>query len=585
MADEKREPARVPGTRHGPGGRMGGGEKAKDFRGSLARLTGYCRTWLPAVIAAMALAMAGSILNLIGPGRVAEMTRIMTEGLMTGIDVEAVARIALLLAALYGLGWLFSIVQGQIMAAVTQRVSRSLRTDISQKFDRLPLNYFDTTSTGNILSRVTNDVDTIGQTLNQSVGTLVTACAMFLGSLIMMLRTNWVMALAAVLAAVAGFGLMMLIVSRSQGFFRQQQMELGALNGHIEETYSGHTVVKAYGGEADAKEQFRRMNRRLYDSAWKSQFLSGLMQPLMGFVGNLGYVAVCVAGAVLTLNGAIGFDVIVAFMLYVRLFTQPLSQLAQAATSLQSAAAASERVFTFLDEEELTDESGKAFLGPMFENGPTLAHRKLAELGKQGLIQGIITTNIDCLHTLAGSRNVAEIQGSFGVNKCLSCGKHCDDVQIWNQGKCPRCPDCGGLMAAFPVYEHIGLLDREVEKARSWAAYADVALIIGAEGSYGQVYYPYLRRGTKIVQRVMSREFIRHPPRRTGRAAPWARAWPGGGAGARGRRGCPGTPAPARAQCARRAGPESAPTAPARRSPLSSVRTPARPAFPRRTPL
>ena len=182
-------------------------------------------------------------------------------------------------------------------------ISRSLRTDISQKFDRLPLNYFDTTSTGNILSRVTNDVDTIGQTLNQSVGTLVTACAMFLGSLIMMLRTNWVMALAAVLAAVAGFGLMMLIVSRSQGFFRQQQMELGALNGHIEETYSGHTVVKAYGGEADAKEQFRRMNRRLYDSAWKSQFLSGLMQPLMGFVGNLGYVAVCVTGAVLTLNG------------------------------------------------------------------------------------------------------------------------------------------------------------------------------------------------------------------------------------------------------------------------------------------
>lgn len=359
MADEKREPARVPGTRHGPGGRMGGGEKAKDFRGSLARLTGYCRTWLPAVIAAMVLAMAGSILNLIGPGRVAEMTRIMTEGLMTGIDVETVARIALLLAALYGLGWLFSIVQGQIMAAVTQRVSRSLRTDISQKFDRLPLNYFDTTSTGNILSRVTNDVDTIGQTLNQSVGTLVTACAMFLGSFIMMFYTNWVMALAAVLAAVSGFGLMMLIVSRSQGFFRQQQMELGALNGHIEETYSGHTVVKAYGGEADAKEQFRRMNRRLYDSAWKSQFLSGLMQPLMGFVGNLGYVAVCVAGAVLTLNGAIGFDVIVAFMLYVRLFTQPLSQLAQAATSLQSAAAASERVFTFLDEEELTDESGK----------------------------------------------------------------------------------------------------------------------------------------------------------------------------------------------------------------------------------
>lgn len=142
----------------------------------------------------------------------------------------------------------------------------------------------------------------------------------------------------------------------------------------------------------------------------------------------------------------------------------------------------------------------KAFLGPMFENGPTLAHRKLAELGNRGLLHGIITTNIDCLHTLAGSKNVAEIQGSFGVNKCLSCGKHCDDVQIWNQGKCPRCPDCGGLMAVFPVYKHIGLLDNDVEKARTWAAYAEVALIIGAEGSYGQVYCPYLRQGTKIVQ-------------------------------------------------------------------------------------
>jgi len=359
MADEEREPVRATGTRHGPGGRMAGGERAKDFQGTLMRLANYCRAWLPAVIAAMAIAMAGSILNLIGPGRLAEMTRIITEGLMTGIDVEAVIRIALLLVVLYGLGCLFSIIQGQIMATMTQRVSCSLRADISKKIDRLPLRYFDTTSTGNILSRITNDVDTIGQALNQSVGTLVTASAMFLGSLIMMFCTNWVMALAAVIAAVAGFGLMMSIVSRSQQFFRQQQTELGVLNGHIEETYSGHTVVKAYSGEDAAKEQFRQMNQRLYDSAWKSQFLSGLMQPLMGFVGNLGYVAVCVTGAVLTLNGTIGFDVIVAFMLYVRLFTQPLSQLAQAVTSLQSAAAASERVFTFLDEEELTDESGK----------------------------------------------------------------------------------------------------------------------------------------------------------------------------------------------------------------------------------
>ena len=268
--------------------------------------------------------------------------------------------IAVLLAALYGLGWLFSLIQGMVMATVTQKVSKSLRTEISQKINRLPLKYFDGTSTGNILSRVTNDVDTIGQTLNQSVGTLVTASAMFAGSLIMMFYTNWIMAVSAILAAFSGFGFMMLIITRSQKYFKRQQQELGTLNGHIEETYSGHNVVKAYNGEKAAKNEFHAMNQRLYHSAWKSQFMSGLMQPLMAFVGNLGYVVVCVVGAVLTLNGTISFSVIVAFMLYVRLFTQPLSQLAQAATSLQSAAAASERVFEFLGEEELADERGKS---------------------------------------------------------------------------------------------------------------------------------------------------------------------------------------------------------------------------------
>ena len=349
------------GRSFGPGNRkMGGGEKAKDFSGSLKKLFVYCGRYLPAIVFAMVLAVTGSILNLIGPGKVADMTNLMTEGLMTGIDVEAVVEIAVLLAALYGLGWLFSLIQGMVMATVTQKVSKSLRTEISQKMNRLPLKYFDGTSTGNILSRVTNDVDTIGQTLNQSIGTLVTALAMFVGSLIMMFYTNWIMAVSAILAAFSGFGLMMLIISRSQKYFKQQQQELGMLNGHIEETYSGHNVVKAYNGEKAAKKEFHEMNQRLYNSAWKSQFMSGLMQPLMAFVGNLGYVVVCVVGAVLTLNGTISFSVIVAFMLYVRLFTQPLSQLAQAATSLQSAAAASERVFEFLGEEELADESGKS---------------------------------------------------------------------------------------------------------------------------------------------------------------------------------------------------------------------------------
>lgn len=349
------------GRSFGPGGgRMGGGEKAKDFSGSLKKLIAYLGKYLPAIVFAMVLAVTGSILNLIGPGKVADMTSLMTEGLMTGIDVDAVVEIAILLAVLYGLGWLFSLIQGMVMATVTQKVSKSLRTEISQKINRLPLKYFDGTSTGNILSRVTNDVDTIGQTLNQSIGTLVTASAMFVGSLVMMFYTNWIMAVSAILAAFLGFGLMMLIISRSQKYFKRQQQELGMLNGHIEETYSGHNVVKAYNGEKAAKKDFHAMNQRLYNSAWKSQFMSGLMQPLMAFVGNLGYVVVCVTGAVLTLNGSISFSVIVAFMLYVRLFTQPLSQLAQAATSLQSAAAASERVFEFLEEDELADESRKS---------------------------------------------------------------------------------------------------------------------------------------------------------------------------------------------------------------------------------
>lgn len=359
ISDNIKSPAPRRGFGPGGGGRMGGGEKAKDFSGSIRKLLTYCKRYLPAIILAMVLAATGAILNLIGPGKLADMTNLITEGFMSGIDVSAVTEIAVTLVCLYVFGWLFSLIQGVMMSTVTQKVSKSLRTDISKKINRLPLRYFDTTSTGNILSRVTNDVDTIGQTLNQSVGTLVTAIAMFAGSLIMMFYTNWIMAVSAVFAALLGFALMMLIISRSQKYFKKQQQELGALNGHIEETYSGHTVVKAYNGCTAAKTEFQRMNKSLYTCAWKSQFISGLMQPLMGFVGNFGYVAVCVTGAVLTMNGTISFSVIVAFMLYIRMFTQPLSQLAQAATGLQSAAAASERVFELLEETELADESHK----------------------------------------------------------------------------------------------------------------------------------------------------------------------------------------------------------------------------------
>lgn len=353
--------------RHGPGGGpMGGpgggampGEKAKDFTKTWGKLINFCKPYLPAIIVAFIMAIAGSVFSLVGPNKLKDITNLIGEGLTTGIDLAAIGEICVFLAVLYALGFLFNYSQGFIMNEITQRVCRKLRTGISEKINRMPLKYFDSTSYGDVLSRVTNDVDTIGQSLNQSIGSLVSAVTMFLGSLIMMFVTNGTMTLAAVGASVLGFALMMLIISRSQKYFVRQQNDLGSMNGHVEEIYSGHNVVKVYNADKEAKLKFDDINNRLFDSAWKSQFMSGLMQPFMGFIGNLGYVAVCVVGAVLAKNGTISFGVIVAFMVYVRLFTQPLSTLAQAATSLQSTAAASERVFDFMDEQEMEDESHK----------------------------------------------------------------------------------------------------------------------------------------------------------------------------------------------------------------------------------
>lgn len=245
------------------------------------------------------------------------------------------------------------------MATVTQRVSREMRSDISGKINRLPMWFYNRTTTGDVLSRVTNDVDTIGQSLNNSIGNLVSNIVLFLGSLFMMLKTNGIMAATAVVSSLLGFVLMFAIMGKSQKYFTRQQKSLGAINGHIEEIYAGHTVVKAYNGEADAEKVFDDMNGKLRDSGFKAQCLSGIMMPLMNFVGNFGYVAVCVVGGAMALEGKIGFGVIVAFMMYVRYFTQPLSQIAQAMQSLQSAAAAGERVFEFLEAEEMEDESHK----------------------------------------------------------------------------------------------------------------------------------------------------------------------------------------------------------------------------------
>ena len=348
-------------NRRGPG-MQSGGEKPKNLKKALGELAVHCKRFFPAVIIAVLLAMAASVFSLIGPNKLQDMTDIIQKGLMNGIDIDGVEDIAFTLVVLYSLGFIFNYIQGFIMATVTQKVTKDLRTGISYKINKVPLSYYNKTSIGDVLSRVTNDVDTIGQTMNQSVGMLVTAVTMFLGSLIMMFYTNWIMAVTAVLTTIIGFGLMMFIMSKSQKHFIRQQRELGRINGHIEEVYSGHNVVKAYNGIDKATREFEEINDKLYDSAWKSQFMSGLMMPLMNFIGNFGYVAVCVVGASLFMHDKITFGVIVAFMIYIRLFTNPLSQIAQAATSLQSTAAAAERVFEFLGEEELTDESGKTTL-------------------------------------------------------------------------------------------------------------------------------------------------------------------------------------------------------------------------------
>ena len=343
-------------------------EKPKNFRETLGKLIVYCKQYMPVVVLALLLAGIGTVFQIIGPDRLGAMTNEIMQGLpaLTGgvpsvgrIDLAAVSRIAFLLVGLYTASLLLNTLQGYMMATITQKISQKMRSGISQKINKLPLTYFDRASQGDILSRVTNDVDTIGQTMNQSIGSLVTSVTMFLGSAVMMFYNSWILALVAICASMIGFLGMGLVMRKSQRYFVRQQKDLGLVNGHIEEIYSGHNVVKAYNGSREAKRVFEGINESLYNSGWKSQFMSGLMAPLMMFVGNFGYVAVCVVGATLAMNGSIQFGVIVAFMIYIRLLTQPLSQMAQAFQNLQRTAAASERVFDFLDEKEMEDESQK----------------------------------------------------------------------------------------------------------------------------------------------------------------------------------------------------------------------------------
>mgnify|MGYP000379181872 FL=1 len=348
-------------------------EKPQDFGGVMKKLVHFCRHYIPTIIVALVLGAIGTVCQIVGPDKLKDMTNEIAKGLpalvngkpvLGAIDMDAVTHIAWLLVALYVGYAVLCYVQSWMMANVTQRTAQELREAISVKINKLPLKYFDKVSYGDVLSRITNDVDAIGQTLGQSVGSLITSVTLFVGALIMMFYNNVIMTVCAIVSSLVGLLIMGVIMKVSQKYFSRQQIALGDVNGHVEEMYAGHTVVKAYCGEADSIRAFEKYNGDLYDSGWKSQFLSGLMMPLMNFVGNFGYVVVCVVGAVLAMDGKIEFGVIVAFMMYIRLFTQPLSQFAQAFQNLQRCAAASERVFGFLEEPEMADESDKqALLG------------------------------------------------------------------------------------------------------------------------------------------------------------------------------------------------------------------------------
>ena len=343
--------------RHGPPGR-GADEKPKNVKSSMLELLRYLKPWYKPIVISLIFSLVGTLLTIIAPDKLADLTNNISDGLQTGIDMDLIIKSILIILAIYISANLVTCAASYIMITVMQKLAWSMRTSISQKINKLPLKFFDKVTVGDVLSRITNDVDTISSALNSSITTLVQAVVQFVGVTIIMFATSGRLALTAIGSSILGFVLMFFIVSRSRKYFRQQQQNLGDMNGHVEEMYSGHNIVRAYGATAQSKKEFDRINDNLYNSAWKSQFFSGMLMPLMGFVGNLGYVAVCIVGATLTMNGAIRFGTVVAFISYVKLFTNPLSQISQAVSSLMSAGAAGERVFGFLAEEEMPDDSG-----------------------------------------------------------------------------------------------------------------------------------------------------------------------------------------------------------------------------------
>ncbi len=359
----------------GPGGRPGGpmgamlkGDKARDFRGTMNKLIAYIGSYKLSIVVVLFFAILSTIFMIVGPKILGQATTKLFEGVLgqlsgssTGIDFEYIGNIILLLAVLYLVSTLFSYIQGYVMAGISMKVTYRLRADISQKINRLPLKYFDTTNQGEVLSRVTNDVDTISQTLNQSLGQIVTSVTSMIGVLIMMLSISWVLTLVALVMIPMSFGIIAFVISKSQVYFKQQQDYLGHVNGHIEEMYGSHSVVKAFNGEAQSIQKFDQYNGTLYGTAWKSQFLTGLLFPIMGFVGNLGYVGVSILGGYLVVTGSITVGDVQAFIQYVRSFTQPIAQIANISNILQQTAAAAERVFEFLEEPEEVADTATPF--------------------------------------------------------------------------------------------------------------------------------------------------------------------------------------------------------------------------------
>ena len=341
-------------------------EKPKEFKKTLKQMAGYLKPYFPLILIAVVASVIATILQIIGPDKLKLITDEITKGLpkivkgkpvVTAIDMDSVKSITLMLLIFYLSSLVLNLLQRFIMADVTQKISKSFREEIAKKINRLPFSYFDNTTFGDILSRVTNDVDTISQSLNQSIGALLTSIVMIIGTVVMMIYNSGILTITTILSSLVGFVFITIIMKKSQKYFKEQQQNLGDINGQIEEVYTGHKVIKAYNAGARAVDEFEQTNTKLYTSAWKSQFLSGLMMPIMQFAGNFSYVMVCIVGGALAINGKISFGVIVAFMIYVRLFTNPLSDIAQSFNTLQRAAAAGERVFEFLNEDELEEEN------------------------------------------------------------------------------------------------------------------------------------------------------------------------------------------------------------------------------------